>query len=274
MSATSPAAPVFTIALTEAVCDVLAATDPPALTTEELRSALRAANVGDLDPGPNKRTRLLTTLHNSQVRRGDGKPLIGFVNAAMSPVRYVKETQRWEALRGQLNAVLVLYGLKVDDKGKLARGPAASTLSEAAQLSGELLTELRRRGCHELLLTYCSEELIQQSLFHAMSEAAKTIPDRIRRHTGLAGDGAALYDQVLGSQRLQPLIQINALATESEESEHRGFKHLLLGIHGHYRNPRAHRTRLGSTEIKEDFLDAFALFSYVHRRLDQAGTSR
>lgn len=273
MATTGSAPPVFDPAFTEAVCNVLAATDAPALSTSEIGSVLRTVNVPILDEGPNKRTRLLTTLHNTQVRRGSGKTLIAFINAAMSPTRYVTDPLRWEQLRAQLNAVLVLHGLKVNDQGKLARGPAASTLSEAAQLSGELLSELRRRGCHALLLRYCSEELIQQSLFHAVSEAAKSISDRIRRHTGLAGDGAALYDQVFGSQNLAPLIQINGFTTESEVSEHRGFKNLLIGIHGHYRNPRAHRTRLGSTEVREDFMDAFGLFSYVHRRLDQAGVA-
>lgn len=268
---TASSTPVFDVAFTEAVCNVLAATDPPALTSSELISVLRVVRIQSLDEGANKRTRLLTTLHNAQVSRGTGKTLIGFVNAAMSPARYVSDPLRWEALRGQLNAVLVLYGLRVNEQGKLARGRAAATLSEAAQLSGELLTELRRRGCHAVLLNYCSEELLQQSLFHAVSEASKTIPDRIRRHTGLAGDGAALYDQALGSQNLTPLVQINSLASDSEVSEHRGFKNMLVGIHGHYRNPRAHRTRLGSTEARDDFLDAFSLFSYIHRRLDQAG---
>jgi len=271
---TSDAAPVFDIAFTEAVCNVLAATEAPALSTAELVSVLRVVGIHSLDEGANKRTRLLTTLHNAQVNRRTGKTLIGFINAAMNPARYVREPLRWEALRGQLNAVLVLYGLYVNDEGKLARGRAASTLAEAALLSGELLSELRRRGCHAALLDYCSEELVQRSLFHAVSEASKTIPDRIRRHTGLAGDGAALYDQALGSQNLPPLVQINALTNDSEVSEHRGFKNMLVGIHGHYRNPRAHRTRLGSTEVREDFLDAFSLFSYVHRRLDQAGVTR
>jgi uncharacterized protein (TIGR02391 family) len=67
------------------------------------------------------------------------------------------------------------------------------------------------------------------------------------------------------------MIKINALADDSDLSEQKGFKHLLVGIHGHYRNPRAHRTRLGSSEDRQDFFDAFSLFSYVHRRLDRAG---
>jgi uncharacterized protein (TIGR02391 family) len=191
----------------------------------------------------------------------------------MIPARYVRDPLRFEQLRVQLNAVLVLYGLRVNEQGQLARGPSASTLSEAVRLSGELLSELRRRGCHSVLLNYCSEELVQQPLFHAVGEAAKTIPDRIRRHTGLAGDGAGLYDQVFGTYTTAPLIRVTAMRDDSEISEHRGFKNLLVGVHGHYRNPGAHRTRLGSSEDREDFLDAFSLFSYLHRRLDTAGVA-
>jgi uncharacterized protein (TIGR02391 family) len=265
--------PVFDLQFTEAVCNILARTDYPGLTASELVSALRPAKLDGLDDGSNKRTRLLTTLHNAQVRRGSGNTLVAFINAAMNPTRYVQDHTRFDALRGELNAMLVLYGFRVNEQGKLARGAAASTLSEAAQLSGELITELRRRGCHDALMRYCSEELIRQSLFHAISEASKSIPDRIRRHTHLAGDGAALYDQVFGTGTVAPLIAITDLVTDSQVSEHRGFKNLLTGIHGHYRNPRAHQTRLGSTEQRQDFFDAFALFAYVHRRLDHAGVS-
>lgn len=263
--------PVFDVQFTQAVCDVVAQTPKPGLSVAELEAALVPAKLDRLDDGPNKRTRLLTTVHNAQVHRGSGNTLIAFLNAAMNPARYVRDPLRFEQLRGQLNAVLVLYGLRINDQGQLARGPSASTLSEAAQLSGELLSELHRRGCHLVLLDYCSEELVRQSLFHAVSEAAKSIPDRIRRHTGLAGDGAALYDQVFGTSTVAPLIRITDMRDDSEISEHRGFKNLLVGVHGHYRNPRAHRTRLGSSEDRDDFLDAFSILSYLHRRLDSAG---
>jgi len=65
-------------------------------------------------------------------------------------------------------------------------------------------------------------------------------------------------------------VLITPFTNESEKSEHRGFKNLLTGIHGHYRNPRAHSSRKGSIEDKQDFYEAFAMFSYVHRRLDRA----
>ena len=87
--------------------------------------------------------------------------------------------------------------------------------------------------------------------------------------TGLAGDGSALYDGVFGSgARDRPALLINSYESDSDRSEHRGFKNILVGIHGHYRNPRAHASRIDSTENLADFYDAFGLFSYVHRRLD------
>lgn len=271
---TQPKTPPFPTAMTEAIADVLAQTDFPGLSTSQLERLLPAANLTTLDEGPNKRTRLLTTLNNAQLRRNTGAILAAYVNAAMHPSRLSDDPMRWEQLRAQLNAKLVYFGYRVNEKGQLASGPQASTMSEAAALSGELLSELRRRGCHDALLTYCAEELVAQSLFHATSEAAKSIPERLRRHTGLGSDGEDLYTQVFGGKASEPLVRINPFRTESEKSEHRGFKNLLTGIHGHYRNPRAHNTRLGSTEPRQDFYDAFALFSYIHRRLDRAGVAR
>jgi len=268
-----PKTPVFPTAMTEAVADVLAQTEFPGLSTNKLEGLLPGAKLSELDPGPNKRTRLLTTLNNAQIHRGSGATLAAFINAAMSPVRHEREPQRWEQLRAELNAKLVFFGYRINERGQLAPGARARTLGEAAQLSGELLSELRRRGCHDALLTYCSEELLRQSLFHAISEAAKSIPDRLRRHTGLGSDGENLYTTVLGAKQGRPLVCINAFETDSEQAEHRGFKNLLTGIHGHYRNPRAHNTRLGSPEAKQDFHDAFGLFSYVHRRLDDASVA-
>lgn len=265
--------PVYPLAVTEAVCDVIAQTGYPGLTGSELTAVLKHAQVLDLEDGPNKRTQLLHTLHNTQVRRGDGATLVVFLRAAMAPARYVQDHARFNELRDQLNEVLVLHGLGVSESGQLVRTRQhAKTLSQAAELAGSLQAELRRRGCHEQLLTYCREELIAKSLFHALAEAAKSIPDRVRSMTGVALDGADLYDEVFGSKTRPPQIVINAMSNPSEESEHKGFKSLVVGVHGHYRNPRAHSTRLGSTEARDDFLDAFGLFSYIHRRLDRAET--
>lgn len=264
---------VFPTAMAEAVCDVIAATSYPALSTPELERALAPTRL-NLEQGPNKRTRLLITLNNAQVTQYAGNVLVVFLNAAMNPSRYVSNPSRFAQLQSQLNEVLVLFGFRVNDEGKFARAPKASTLSEAARLSGEFVAELRRRNCHPALLEYCDEELFRKSLFHAIEEAAKSIPDRLRRHTSLGTDGEDLYATVFGGKATEPLVTVTPFQTESEKSEQRGLKNLLTGIHGHYRNPRAHATRRGSDEDKQDFFEAFALFSYVHRRLDRAGVTQ
>ncbi len=80
-----PKTPVFPTAMTEAVADVLAQTEFPGLSTSKLEGLLPGAKLSELDPGPNKRTRLLTTLNNAQIHRGSGATLAGADPATTSP---------------------------------------------------------------------------------------------------------------------------------------------------------------------------------------------
>jgi uncharacterized protein (TIGR02391 family) len=265
--------PVFSQQFTEAVCNVLAQTDPPGLTGSELERLLPSVKLQAMVPGTSKRDSLMRTLHNAQADSGAGNALVAYLKAAMSPVRFVGDTARFKDLQGQLNQVLILEGLRINDEGLVARAKVATNLREAAELAGTLSAELRNRGCHKIVMAYCSEELLNESLFHAMTEASKSVPARLRRHTGLPLDGEDLFSEVF-SERSGPAVKINAYVSKSDKSEHTGFKSLLTGIHSHYRNPRAHTTRLGSDESKADLYDAFALFSYIHRRLDAAGVAQ
>lgn len=260
--------PPFPTEMVKGVCDVLAQTDSPGLTGSEIDTLLRMVRVEAREPAGNKRESLYVTLHNVQARQQAGNIVGGFIARAMSPGRYATQPNRFADLRDQLNEFLVFYGYSINEAGKLVTGKKASTISEGAALAGRLQTELKRRGCHPELLRYCDEELVNRSLFHAISEASKSIPSRVRTITGLAGDGATLYDGVFGTNRERPIWSINAHTSDSEISEHRGFKNLLVGIHGHFRNPRAHTNRIMTDEELVDFYDAFDLFSYVHRRLD------
>lgn len=270
MTQKAPLAP-FPTAMTRAVAEVLAQTDYPGLTGSELEQLLPAVKLSAFEPGSSKRERLAVTLNNAQVQRKRGDTLVVYLNAAMEPARYARDPGQLDQLRDELNQVLALYGYRITADGKFARGARAKTLDEAAEVAGALQAQLRRRGCHLTVMTYCREELLRRSLFHAIGEAAKSIPDRLRLHTGSGLDGADLYAELFGAKHGGPQVTINDFCTDSEKSEHRGFVDLLKGIHGHYRNPRAHNARLGSSEGQQDLLDAFSLFSYVHRRLDAAG---
>lgn len=273
MSQKKPPMPPFPTALTRAVAGVLGQRDYPGLTGREIEELLPAVKLHELEPGSNKHDRLAATLNNAQVRRGRGDTLVAYLNAAMEPSRYTRDPTRMDMLRDELNELLALHGYRINEAGKFARGFRARTLDEAAEVAGALQAQLQRRHCHPTVVTYCREELLRRSLFHAISEAAKSIPDRLRLHAGSGQDGADLYAELFGAKQGTPKVTINAFQTDSEKSEHRGFVDLLKGIHGHYRNPRAHNARLRSSENQQDLLDAFSLFSYVHRRLDDAGVT-
>ena len=167
--------PIYDMALTKGVCEVVAQTDWPGLKTSDIESLLQMVNVSALEQGSPKSDRLYRTLHNTQVRQGCGNVLPAFIARAMAPGRYSEDPQRWHLLRAGLDAFLVHYGYQIRDDGRLMRGVKATSLDEAAELAGSLRHELQRRGVHSKLLRYCSRELVVRSLFHAVSEAAKSI---------------------------------------------------------------------------------------------------
>lgn len=269
--------PPYPYGLVQAVCDILGQTDPPGLLGTDIDKLLSSLGVGSRDRNVNKRTGLFEVLYRAQ--QADGLIFIKFITRAMAPERYVRDPQRFENLRQQLSEVMIFHELEVNDKGRVARVSArASTLSEGAKLAGRLHTELKHRAAHDLLFTYCSEELVNRSLFHALSEASKSIPNRVRELSGQSGDGWILYNAAFGHRdgknRTEPCLFINDYGTESDQIEHEGFRSLLVGVHGHFRNPRAHSNRINREEDQNDFFDAMSLFSYIHKRLDGARSVR
>ncbi len=133
-------------------------------------------------------------------------------------------------------------------------------------------TELTRRGVHGEVLTYCNEELIRKSLFHAVFEATKGLAARLRVLSGSILDGSDLVNHCFGAKSAPPVIQINPHVTITDGSEHSGFANLLHGIFGTFRNPPAHAPRATAdwTITEADALDLFSLLSFVHRKLDKA----
>ncbi len=67
-----------------------------------------------------------------------------------------------------------------------------------------------------------------------------------------------------------PLLALNSLRTETEQSEQKGFANLLRGTFGTFRNPTAHGPKMTWVVSEEDALDLLSLVSYLHRRLDAA----
>jgi uncharacterized protein (TIGR02391 family) len=257
-------------AVVEAVSDVLGATDT-GLTGTEIGQLLSASNVPDLYPTESKRHRLREALLARQFKDSASNCIIRFICEAMSPVRYTAKPGLFSTRQDALNEVLVHVGLRVNDQGRIARGASASTLSEAAKHASALRTELRRRGTHQQVLDYCTEEILQKNAFHASLEAAKSVADRLRKMTGQHLDGGRLVDAVLtAGQSGTPNVAINSHSTPSEVDEQKGFANIVRGLFSMFRNPVAHDPRINRTVTDDDLLEVLTTVSMIHRRLDTA----
>lgn len=252
----------------QGVADVLGATDT-GLTGSEIGHLLRVVKAPDPTPEATKRHRLYNGLVQKQNTIGFANSTVAFIREAMAPVRSRNDPRLFSLRQQDLNEVLVHIGLRVNAKGQVAKGPHASTLSEAAERASSIRAELRRRGTHDEVLRFCTEEILTKDNFHAVLEATKSVPDRIRALTGLMSDGVAVVDEALGLGS-GPLLRINLLADDSDASEHKGFANLIRGLLGLYRNPTAHSPRINRSVSEDELLEALTTISMVHRRLDSA----
>lgn len=237
-------------------------------TGSELADLFAQCGFQDEFPTETKWRRLYATLWNAQCEYRDRTPVLAFIRKAMHLPRHVRNPERFEEMRHALNTVLVLCGLAVDDAGTLDRAARAMTLPDAEQRARELRASLQSRGIHPDVLTFCRAELIADNYFHAVLEAAKSVPNKLRTLTGLDLDGAELIDRALGGGT--PLLAINSLQTLSARSEQKGFVNLLKGVHGMFRNPTAHEARVIWKMERADAEDLMATLSLVHRRLDRS----
>jgi uncharacterized protein (TIGR02391 family) len=186
----------------------------------------------------------------------------------MNPVRFVARKQDFVDIRHRLNEVLAFAGLTVTEAGKLGPVQAARTLDEAAERAGRLQSALLQRKVHPDVLKFCKAELLQENYFHAVFEATKSVADKIREKTGLRADGSELVDAAFGIKN--PILAINSLQTETEESEHKGFANLLKGMFGTFRNVTGHAPKVKWPIEEQDAMDLLTMVSYLHRRLDRA----
>ena len=130
---------------------------------------------------------------------------------------------------------------------------------------------LHNRGVHADVLRFCRAELVEENYFHAVLEAMKSIASKIREQSGLSNDGAELVKDAFSfGKTSRPILAINALVTETDKGEQRGFVNLLIGLFGTIRNPTAHNPKIEWPISEQDALDILTTASLIHRKLDDA----
>lgn len=258
---------VFTQSQLQAIADALGDTSE-GLTGSEIGHLLATNKMSDPSSEMTKRHRLYNSFAHSQNARQDRLGILAFIRKSMRPELYARSPERYEPMRANLNRALAFAGLAVKASGELDEVEQARTLTEAQRRAAELRTDLEIRKVHPDVLRFCREELLVDNYFHAVLEATKSVADKLRNRSGLTDDGAALVDRALGGD--SPIVAINALSTESEKSEQRGFANLVKGTFGMFRNTTAHAPKINWALNREDAEEVLTLLSMIHKRLDAA----
>lgn len=253
----------------EAACRVLADTEH-GLTGSEIGYLLQDCKLTDVSPSMTKWKRLFNALVEAQNEYQVGNHLIMFINRALDPVNYARDKDKFEWRRNELNVVLSFSGFSVREDGKVIHTNKETTLRGARARAGALRSKLEDRGSHSEIFKYCKAELLEENYFHAVLEAIKGIANRIRELSGLTSDGAELVNKAFSVKA--PILAINNLSTDTEQSEQKGFGNILVGIFGAIRNPTAHSPKISWPMTEQDALDIFAMVSFIHRKLD--GTTK
>lgn len=262
--------PSFNEANLEQVCNVLGDTST-GLTGSEISRYLRECGIDDPNPGMTKRIRLYEALVARQCVDTCANNVCAFIQRVMNPVLHVQSPGYFESKQSELNRILSFEGLKLNDEGKLERCKQARTISDAEASADQLRHKLVDRSVHPDVLTFCRAELVEGNYFHAVLEAAKSVAQKVRDKTGLTSDGSDIVDDAFGIGKKQyPVLAFNALATDSEQSEHKGLMNLMKGFFGTFRNPTAHAPRIAWKITEQDALDMMTVASLLHRRLDEA----
>ncbi len=249
----------------EAACRVIADTER-GLTGSEIEYLLQDCKLVDISPTMTKWKRLFNALVEAQNKYQVGNHLIMFVNRALDPVKYARDKEKFEWRRTELNVVFSFSGFYVREDGKVIHSKKETTLKGALARAGALRSKLEDRKAHAEIFKYCKAELLEENCFHAVLEAIKGIANRIRVLSGLTSDGADLANKAFSVKA--PILAINSLSTETEQSEQKGFSNMLIGIFGAIRNPTAHAPKISWPITEQDALDIFSMVSYVHRKLD------
>lgn len=259
--------PTFTQHQLEAIAGALGDT-PGGLTEGEISALFEMASIPDPDAGLELRQRLLNAFADVQTTRNDRTHILAFICTAMRPERFAREPERFEAMRLNVNRALALAGLVVSEEGKLEAMQAASKLSEATRRAREFRADLIYRDAHPEVMRFCQQELLADGYFPAVQEAVWGLADKIRRRTGLDGDGADLVDRAFAGA--PPLLAINTLASEGLAGEQKGFAALLKGVFALFHDPADTEPRAHWHMSREDAEDLLSLVSLIHRRIDAA----
>ena len=166
-----------------------------------------------------------------------------------------------EELRADLVEKLARRGWYVVD-GNLVIGDPA----KGKRVRSPILRDARLAALHPEILAVSEQLFRDEHRSAAVFEAAKAVHNRVKKMTGLSGDGAGLMGNAFKDD--QPTLVLADLTTQTGKDIQAGYRFLFMGSQQAIRNPPAHE-QFGEMDDDEAF-ELLGLASHLMRRLDAA----
>lgn len=246
----------------EGICKIVA----EGLTGSEIDKYLVDSAIPNITPGITKWRMLYSAFADKQNKTQISNHILKFIQLSLHPSRFINQKEKFEHVRSELNKLLSFIELEFGADGIFRNVVKSNTIADAEKRATSLLAKLKDRNVHPDILLFCKSELLQDNYFHAVFEATKSVADKIRTLSHLTSDGSELVDSCFAIK--SPVLMINNLKNETEESEHKGFANLLKGFFGMFRNTTAHIPKIKWEISEQDALDIMSLASFFHRKLD------
>ena len=237
------------------------------LTGSQIQHLLSQAQIIDTDPQIKKWKRIYNAFANSQNNNNCSNGILNFIKLSLDPVKYVSRKNEFEEMRSSINQRLGFVGYQLNENGCFSDVIQTNTISEVQQRALNLKTKLENRNIHSAIFKYCKAELLDNNYFHAVFEANKGLFHTIRELSSSDQDGYNLIEFVFSKN---PILIINNYTSKSEINEHVGFKNILQGLCGMFRNTEAHETKINWIVTEQDALEILSMISYCYRRLDNS----
>lgn len=137
--------------------------------------------------------------------------------------------------------------------------------TKSKRVRSPILRDARLAALHPEILTVSGQLFRDGHRAAAVFEAAKAVHNRVKKMTGLPGDGAGLMGNAFKDD--QPTLPLADLSTQTGKDIQSGYRFLFMGSQQAIRNPSAHE-QFGELKDDEAF-ELLGLASLLMRKLDQ-----
>lgn len=141
-------------------------------TNTQIDDCLKQLRLSAMGAPSTKWKKLLFVFRKYQDKNKSAKDVFKLLESLLAPVRFIKDSQQYDAVVTEINKVLCTEGFGIDSTGTVITVEKISTLGAINERFNSLIKKLQDRNIHNQVMKYCTAELLSDNYFHSVFEAA------------------------------------------------------------------------------------------------------